>query len=236
MNGNIKRFGFRLNAALDAVGAPMRRAARVQFLSDALDIDQSDAACFLGGLSFPPVEVLYRIAQISGRTPGHFLNMESDAVPNGMRVVSPAAGNETICVHIPRPDIDLLGDHDATWMYVDAVENMGLGIAIFDKIVLFRDERESAPVQPGRHYLVWSPAGAMMLIKCASVQKNTGIFSGLGLSHEPSLYGQTILPVVARTQTLDLGALASMEMEFGGLVVMVVRLGRDLAQYGEASL
>ena len=230
---NVKRFGFRLNAALDAVGAPMRRAARVQFLRDALGLEEDDAASFLGGLRFPPVEVLYRIAQITERTPGHFLNMESDAIPNGMRVVSPAVGNETICVHIPRPDIDLLGDHDATWIYVEASENMGLGIAISDKIVLFRDGRESAPVQPGRHYLVWSPAGAMMLIKCASVQKSTGIFKGLGLSHEPSLNGQTILPVVARTQTLDLRAFASMKMELGGLVVMVVRLGRDLAQHGE---
>jgi hypothetical protein len=225
---NPKNFSNRL---LDALGSSNRRHCSF-YLSTALRLDEGLADEYLAGERYPDIETLYKLCDLTGRTPGYFLNAVSDdKVPSGMRVAYPIAGDETLCIQIPNKDAQLLNDLNAHWLFVDGMSNHVLRIESADKIVLYRDAQNSVPVRTGRHYVLLSPNGEMMMINCISVQSSTCIFSGLGLSHEPKLHARTILPIKQRTQTLNLQALAAMDLELLGMVVVLVRSWEDFGSH-----
>lgn len=197
-----RRFGMRLDAALDGLGYPVLKAARTRSLATALGVDTAVAAAFISGLELPDYEQLLALCALLRQQPGYFLDAHVLDLPPGTRLVKPMGIGEDLVLRLPS---EVLSDAQAAkgLQYWRATVPMGFGIGAGEYLVALAGAEE-AGAQPHQLYLLYSEQ-TVEVVQCADVHSDRAVFHTDAVNDVPR-----IVPTGSHTKKLrDLSRLVA---------------------------
>lgn len=215
----LRRYSSRLQMALDSVGAPSFALDRARFLGAAIDIDPVLTSAFLQGLAMPEWEVFGRICQITNRQAGYFLNDITDELPP-VRIVKPLTTGQNLVIRNPSDDPSgRLSKPDNDWRYAEIKHKIGFGVLPGDRLILCAPSTVGVWAVSDWLYLRWS-GNKFELLRCLEVHDRRSTFSSASDGHQGI---SKILPLDGSGQHISGEYLLEPQVEFMGVVVMVVR-------------
>ena len=149
-----KRFGHRLNLALDGMGYSPLPLTRAKTLARELNHDVSKISTLLNGMLMPEWGVLLKLCAVLDREPGYFLDDAPEKVPSDTRSVKPLGPGENIVVRIPPKSNAPWGAAQDDWTWIEARHKMGFGVLPGDYVINFSPQEEPAELKPSLLYLL----------------------------------------------------------------------------------
>jgi hypothetical protein len=188
------RFALRLDTALDALGYPGPKTARIRALAAALGMDLPLVTAMVSGLHLPDLEQLLPLCALLRRQPGYFLDECVRDLPPGTRVVRPLDIGEDLVLRLPS-DVLSASEAQKDLRYWRATVPMGFGIAAGELLIVLTVEPHAA-VEPRKLYL-YSSRQSIDVIQCVEAHEDRAMFrTGAGVSNAVPL----IVPTGKRGQ------------------------------------
>lgn len=163
------RFALRLDAALDALGYPVLKAARVRSLATSLGVDITVATALMSGLHLPEYSQLLVLCGVLCQQPGYFLDEHVLDVPPGTTVVKPLDIGEDLVLRLPS---EILSESEVRQglLYWRATVPMGFGIAAGEFLIALASAQDMQ-AEPNKLYLLSSKEG-INVVQCVDVSSD----------------------------------------------------------------
>ncbi len=168
-----RRFALRLDAAMDALGYPVLKAARVRSLATSLGVDITVATALMNGLHLPEYSQLLALCDVLCQQPGYFLDEQVLDVPPGTTVVKPLDIGEDLVLRLPS---EILSESEARrgLLYWRATVPMGFGITAGEFLIALTCDQDM-PAEPNKLYLLSSNEG-INVVRCVDVHRDRAVF------------------------------------------------------------
>ena len=215
-----KRFGHRLNMALDAMGMSPAPLDRARGVASALELDVSMVAAMLSGLLLPDWGVLLKVCKHSDREPGYFLDDAVAQYPIETRSVKPLGPGENIVVRIPPKSTDPWGGADDDWTYVQAKGPMGFGVKEGDYVVNFAPANQHTRLERNFLYLLGID-NHLEIRRCDQVED--GLATMVGINPVDHSEQRRFLPVQKSSQEVTPEILSRVNAHHLGVVSLTIR-------------
>lgn len=223
----LKRFASRLNAALDALGAPALPLDRARFLGASIGQDAANVSAMLNGFLMPDWDTLVNICSLTQRQPGYFLDESIPQYPPETRLVKPLGAGDNLVIRVPLSEVqDQFLKVDNQWSYMVSKHPMGFGVLPGDFVINCAPAVGTVCAIPNWLYLMWSDS-KFEILKCVELHNGRSTFTGMSTGRGPG--ATRILPLDGVGDSLSQEYLNESGIEHIGAIAMTIRTTQAMA-------
>lgn len=225
-----RRFSAKLRHALDDLGLPTNRNARIQSLFQITKIAPELCAELIHGNLWPTPEMLETLTQATNRPASYFFTAEDDGIPEDTLFAYPRTPGERLILRLP-PEFNqrvakLLGSEKFPTQYRRATKDLGHGVEKDDLLVYTASDPGCCQIHVGAFYVVRSQR-MLMLTECVSITNQIALLTPDSTQMLPTL-------------TIPLGADGQMESGHAsgisiGLLLATVKPAQSLMDRATAA-
>ncbi len=230
-----QRFRARLRLSLDELGFPPALRDRSRALAVALGVHESVVNDFLAfdGTSLPDMDLLAKLADLTRKPMGWFLDADSSSFPASTRLVHSLGSGADLALSLPDDFGSVAVGSEDTLYYLRATRDMGFGVQGGDYVITLEIPVSPMSVTRNQIYLIGASAG-YELRNCTAQSPLRASFSSFDGKHT-----LVLKPTIAAADRRDsdfledgLGA----GMHHFSQVVCVLKAGKNIPRDGSAYL